>query len=601
MTCDFMVQPLNHFSLPRGDSPSFRQRYCVSNEFVVDPSSATVFFYTGNESPLEEYINNTGLMWELAETFNAQIVFVEHRYEGMSLPSPDITNCMAYSSSIQAIADYANFIERKLFASDGKIPFGKRRPVIAFGGSYGGMLSAWMRMKYPNIIAGSIAGSAPIWGFPLNFPNKIDSAWRVILSGLKRNYPPTDSENKENHCAENLLAAWSIMKYLGQQGSSGLDVLTTSFRMCSPLEEKDVDVLIEWAQSPWFDLAEGSFPYPSSYIPFALTHNDKAALPAWPLQAACWKQSDLYSDLGIRLEGDLSEVKYDLFVKDQHVLSIDWDKLDIVTPSLDDSMLKDLSNLLTQVRDAVSIWYSITQDLTCYDLVPAPNKDRKWTVPVDQITEERSLHRLGANLFVDGSIQSQRDAAEDCRTKMLYGSWPSLCCNEDMNLIITEARGLGRDFLWPPSHRRGTESYVDTVEENATDPFCDDPFGDYGYPHTPSDPWSTQYDVVYGGVNIGSHSNIIFSNGLLDPWSAAGVYKTDPTPSGRSRPSQHDSLEQGLYLQELNDNDLVALIMEYGGHHTDLMYSSDKDPPSIRMAREIEQKYISKWVETWWK
>jgi lysosomal Pro-X carboxypeptidase len=61
----------------------------------------------------------------------------------------------------QANADYAWFVtslKANLSAPNA--------PVVLFGGSYGGMLAAWMRIKFPTISAGAIASSAPVLEVP---------------------------------------------------------------------------------------------------------------------------------------------------------------------------------------------------------------------------------------------------------------------------------------------------------------------------------------------------------------------------------------------------------------------------------------------------
>lgn len=65
---------------------------------------------------------------------------------------------------------------------------------------------------------------------------------------------------------------------------------------------------------------------------------------------------------------------------------------------------------------------------------------------------------------------------------------------------------------------------------------------------------------------------LLFSNGMLDPWSAGGVTKN------------------------ITDS-LVAVLIEDGAHHLDLRHKNTLDPPSVVQARNTEKFYIAKWIK----
>uniref|UniRef100_A0A914CP63 Lysosomal Pro-X carboxypeptidase n=1 Tax=Acrobeloides nanus TaxID=290746 RepID=A0A914CP63_9BILA len=154
--------PVDHFGYTQ--SATFNMKFLYNNSFW-SPGNP-IFFYPGNEGYVESFADNTGIMWDLAKQFNASVVFAEHRYysENVTLmPFGELAytdvKYLGYLTTEQVLADYAQFVP---WFKKNVLNCSSDTPVIAFGGSYGGMLAAWFRMKYPAIVNGSWAGSAPV-------------------------------------------------------------------------------------------------------------------------------------------------------------------------------------------------------------------------------------------------------------------------------------------------------------------------------------------------------------------------------------------------------------------------------------------------------
>lgn len=125
-TWKYFDNALDHFTpgTTVNGTATYRQRYCIYDGFYNKPSDSQyagngvdtppppMLFYTGNESPVEEYVNNTGLMWSLGKKMGALLVFAEHRYEGESVPElKGMRDCMAFCTTSQALADFAVLIK----------------------------------------------------------------------------------------------------------------------------------------------------------------------------------------------------------------------------------------------------------------------------------------------------------------------------------------------------------------------------------------------------------------------------------------------------------------------------------------------------------
>jgi lysosomal Pro-X carboxypeptidase len=173
-------------------------RYLVDRT-NFDKNYGSIIFYAGNEGDVWTFWENSGFMNKtLAEEFGALVVFGEHRYYGKSMPFGDKSfdkENLDMLSVEQAMLDYVDLI-KMIKTSEGL----EDRAVIVGGGSYGGMLSAWLRMKYPQWFQGALAASAPI----LFFDGYVDPyAYDDIATDIYR--------QADENCPVSIKNGWNLL------------------------------------------------------------------------------------------------------------------------------------------------------------------------------------------------------------------------------------------------------------------------------------------------------------------------------------------------------------------------------------------------------
>ncbi|KAK7882784.1 hypothetical protein WMY93_028958 [Mugilogobius chulae] len=151
-----LQQKLDHFN--KQDTSFFTQRFLVNEKFWQRPNGP-VFLFVGGEGPISVYDVVAGHHVDLAKHHGALLLALEHRFYGDST-TPDALQIesLVHLSSQQALTDLVVFHQ---FISS-KFSLSSRNTWISFGGSYSGALSAWFRGKFPHLVFGAVASSAPV-------------------------------------------------------------------------------------------------------------------------------------------------------------------------------------------------------------------------------------------------------------------------------------------------------------------------------------------------------------------------------------------------------------------------------------------------------
>lgn len=265
----YFSQRLDHFKSDNVSAMQWPQRYLFNDQHWGGPGFP-ILFYTGNEGPIEAFYGACGFMTDvLAPKLRGLLVFAEERFYGESLPfgkgnASFTPAALAYLSTEQVLADYVTLLtslKAELKASTSK--------VVAFGGSYGGTLSTIFRAKYPHVVVGALAASAPLGYYaPSQWGERgVDEfTW---FGPVQRDYAQA-----RPGCYKALVRAVGLANASAHSSEPAKKkALATSFGLCDPPAQPEA--FIYWITEALESMPQIDYQYPVG------------ALPASPVNATC--------------------------------------------------------------------------------------------------------------------------------------------------------------------------------------------------------------------------------------------------------------------------------------------------------------------------
>jgi len=244
------------------DNRTFQLTVLVYDKYFT--GNGPIFFCAGGEAPVRGGYDHNGFMFETGQPLGAFMLFPEHRFYGQSLPfglnsyTPDRITKLTIE---QAMADYILVIEwaKKKWNID------DTTPLISFGGSYPGDLTAYLRVAYPDIIDAGMASSAPL---------RYHAG--MVAGGAFFQVCTQDFGRKDPRCPALVQTAFNQILALAATPEGRIEI-TTKLQLCGALEPgpAPLRLLALWIENAFATLGMENYPYPLY------------GLPAWPAEYAC--------------------------------------------------------------------------------------------------------------------------------------------------------------------------------------------------------------------------------------------------------------------------------------------------------------------------